>query len=416
MAGASKESRVKFSRIFSALFLVATSAQTLANTQAGDIPPHDPQAFAACLQALHTKAQQQGLGDQSLAAIDKLSYVPRVIELDRNQPEFTQTFEGYFSKRINDWRVQQGRKMFKEQGPLLKKLQREYGIPPQYLLAFWGLETNFGAYKGKMPVLDSLATLACDARRSEYFTGELLTALALAERNKLQPDALIGSWAGAMGHTQFMPSAYSKYAKDGDGDGRADLIGSVPDALTSAANFLMHLGWQRNERWGREVALPKNFDFSQLGRDHKLPLADWAAKGVTLPSGKPLPVADMKAALYLPAGHKGPAFIGYSNFDVIMRWNRSEFYAIAVGHLADRINGAVALTVAPPVQPVRSRASLKALQDKLNTLGFDAGKADGVLGAKSLAAIRAFQQSKGLIADGFADDATFEALGLLHTE
>ena len=369
--------------------------------------------FSVCVTELQAKARAEGLSESTVTeTVANLKFVPRVIELDQQQPEFSTTFENYFSKRVTEWRVEEGRKLYQQHKALLTRLTKEYGIPPQYLLAFWGLETNFGSYKGKMPVLDSLATLACDPRRSTYFTGELMQALKLKEQYQFNAQDMVGSWAGAMGHTQFMPSAYAKYAVDGDGDGKADLWNSTADALTSAANFLMHLGWEKEQRWGREVKLPKSFDYSQLGRSQALTLTEWAKMGVTLANGKPLSTPNMTAALYAPAGHMGPKFLGYDNFDVIMRWNRSEFYAIAVGHLADRINGGMGLVVSPPKQPRLSRDTVKALQSELNIQGFDVGEPDGVLGSRSRQGIQAFQRSKGLIADGFPDVKTFEMLGI----
>lgn len=369
--------------------------------------------FSRCVVELQKTAKTQGLSADTIDnTIGNLKYVSRVIELDKKQPEFSQTFDNYFSKRVTDWRVKEGRRLLKENSELLSKLKAEYGIPPQYLMAFWGLETNFGSYKGKMPVLDSLATLACDPRRSQYFTGELMKALKLKEAYQFEASEMVGSWAGAMGHTQFMPSAYTAYAVDGDGDGKADLWNSTTDALTSAANFLQQLGWQRNERWGREVRLPKNFSYEYLGKSHEQTLTKWAELGVMKNDGQPISTPDMSAALYLPAGYTGPAFLGYNNFNVIMRWNRSTFYAIAVGHLADRINGGVSLTVAPPKQDNLSRDRVKLLQVKLNEKGFEVGKPDGVMGSNSKSGLRQFQRSAGLVADGFPSEASFAALGV----
>ncbi|MEI6858884.1 MAG: lytic murein transglycosylase [Shewanella sp.] len=369
--------------------------------------------FAACIVKLQDKALQEGLSKEIIYnTLADVKYVSRVIKLDKKQPEFSQSFDNYFSKRVTDWRISQGKKMLLEHQVLLNKLQETYGVPPQYLMAFWGLETNFGSYKGKMPVLDSLATLACDPRRSKYFTGELMQALQLKEKYGFDAATMVGSWAGAMGHTQFMPSAYTHYAVDGDGDGKADLWNSIADALTSAANFLNQLGWQRNERWGREVKLPDNFNYNYLGKSQAQSLADWKKRGLIQSNGAALSTSDMIATLYLPAGHTGPAFLGYKNFDVIMRWNRSEFYAIAVGHLADRINGGVGLTMIPPKQDNLSRIRVKALQIKLNDNGFDVGKPDGIMGSNSKTGLRAYQQSVGLIADGFPDEATFKAIGV----
>lgn len=231
------------------------------------LPTAHADDFAQCVTQLKVTAKAQGLSQDTIDnTLANVKYVSRVIELDKKQPEFSQTFDNYFSKRVTDWRVEQGRKMLNQHRELLNKLHKEYGVPPQYLMAFWGLETNFGSYKGKMPVLDSLATLACDPRRSQYFTGELMQALKLKEANGFSSSDMVGSWAGAMGHTQFMPSAYAKYAIDGDGDGKVDLWNSTEDALTSAANFLQHLGWVRNERWGREVNLPDDFDYQLVGQ------------------------------------------------------------------------------------------------------------------------------------------------------
>ena len=371
------------------------------------------EAFPMCLARLQTRARAEGLSEATInSTIANLQFVPRVIELDQQQPEFSQTFDNYFSKRATEWRVNEGRRLLQKHRELLDKLAQEYGVPPQYILSFWGLETNYGSYKGKMSVLNSLATLACEPRRSNYFTIELMQALKLKEKYQFDDDTMVGSWAGAMGHTQFMPSAYAKYAVDADGDGKADLWNSTTDALTSAANFLQHLGWQRNQRWGREVLLPKDYNYNYLGAKQPLPLSQWAVLNVTQANGQPLPMVDIQAALYLPAGHTGPAFLGYENFNVIMRWNRSEFYAITVGHLADRINGGPALTVNPPEQPRLSREQVKLLQAKLNEVGFDVGKPDGVLGRNSTAGIQAFQRSKNMIADGFPSPEVFTALGI----
>ncbi|MBR9727063.1 lytic murein transglycosylase [Shewanella intestini] len=375
----------------------------------------NPAEFNQCVVQLKQQAKQAGISQQTIdTSVANLKYVPRVIELDRGQPEFTTTFADYLGKRVTESRVNQGRKLLKKHHDLLQQLTKKYGVPGQYIVAFWGLETNFGGYKGKMPILNSLATLACDPRRSKYFTQELMQALKLKEKYHFSDEKMVGSWAGAMGHTQFMPTNYAKYAVDGDGDGIADLWNSTTDALTSAANFLQHLGWKPNERWGREVLLPKPFDFELLGAKHAQPLTDWAKLNITQVSGQRLSTPDMKAALYVPSGHKGPAFLGYDNFNVIMRWNRSTFYAIAVGHLADRINGGVPLAITPPLHQRLSRAQVKQLQQALNDNGFEVGKPDGVLGKNSINGVQAYQRSKGLVADGFPDKATFSALGLAH--
>jgi membrane-bound lytic murein transglycosylase B len=369
-------------------------------------------AFDECVIDLKSQALAEGISasviDQVLGNVKR---VDRVIELDRQQPEFTQTFTGYYTRRVTPERVAQGRKLLIEHASLLERVARQSGVPAQYLVAFWGLETNFGSFFGGIPVPDSLATLACDERRSSFFTGELLAALRIVDAGDIKPDRMIGSWAGAMGHVQFMPSVFLRHAVDGDGDGKRDLWGSIPDAMASAGNFLRHSGWQPGLRWGREVSLPKGFDFSLAGRDQRRPLSEWIALGVRDAFDKPLPHLEVSAALLVPAGHTGPAFLTYDNFDVIMRWNRSEFYALSVGRLADEIAGASALRRPPPPDALRlSREQVRQLQIDLAALGFDVGEPDGVFGPATRTALSRFQRSKDLVADGYVDAIALEAL------
>ncbi len=371
------------------------------------------EAFAPCVADLQRKARQQGLGPKIVdEVLGGVKFVPKVIELDRRQPEFTATFADYLNKRVTEDRVKRGRELLARHRKLLDQLLRQYGVPPQYLVAFWGLESNYGGYLGDMPVLDSLATLACDPRRSEFFTTQLLTALHLIGPRGVEPDQMQGSWAGAMGHTQFMPETYKKYAVDGDGDSRVDLWNSIPDAMTSAANFLAGLGWKTGLRWGREVVLPENFTYKEVGIQNRRPLNEWRELGIVTAFGGPIPQADVQAALLVPAGHQGPAFLVYDNFDVIMEWNRSEFYALAVGYLADRINGGGTLKQPPPDQPPLSIAQVKELQTRLNTLGFEAGEPDGILGPGTRRAIRALQHQRDMVADGYPAAAVLKELGI----
>lgn len=369
--------------------------------------------FDQCIADLQQKALQQGIPAAVVSnTLPQLRPVPRVIELDRRQPEFSLSFANYLNRRVTPERVAKGRTLLSEHRALLNKLVKQYGIPPQYLVAFWGLETNYGSYLGKMPILDSLATLACDQRRSAFFTGELFDALRLLQKPGVA-SPMLGSWAGAMGHTQFMPSAYRRYARDGDGDGRADLWGSIPDALTSAAYFLQQLGWQQGLRWGREVRLPTDYQYRELGLSKRLALEHWRETGLRTSTGAALPRANVDAALLVPSGHQGPAFLVYDNFDVIMRWNRSEFYALSVGYLADRINGAGKLRRPPPTDlPNLSVALVKELQSRLNELGFDTGEPDGILGPATREAIRAFQQAREMVADGYPSDRVFQTLDI----
>jgi membrane-bound lytic murein transglycosylase B len=336
------------------------------------------------------------------SVLDNVSHIDRVVELDRRQPEFTQTFTQYYTRRVTPGRVATGREKLAEHRKLLERVLHDTGVPPHYVVAFWGLETNFGGYLGKIPVPDSLTTLACDGRRGEFFTNELMAALEIIEAGDVESGKMIGSWAGAMGHVQFMPSTFLRYAVDADGDGRRDLWGSIPDAIASAGNFLANSGWVPALRWGREVLLPAYFDYSLATRDVKKALSHWSEAGVSNAFGQPLPSVDLEAAILVPAGANGPAFVTYRNFEIIMRWNRSEFYALSVGRLADRIAGAGALQQPPPDDGLKlSRDLVVELQRNLGTLGYDSGKPDGIFGSGTRTALREFQRDRGLLPDGY---------------
>ena len=369
--------------------------------------------FLLCRDRLATLAVARGISESVatsvLAAVQPLE---RVISADRNQPEFVDDFGTYLGARVTPTRVERGRSLYAEHRALLGRLETRYGVPGQYLVAFWGLETNFGSVLGNIPVFDSLTTLACDQRRSDYFTDELINALTIVERGDVEAAEMIGSWAGAMGQTQFMPSVYLDHAVDGDGDGRANLWRSTADALTSAARFVASLGWDAGFRWGREVALPADFDFALAGRDRPRNLGEWRELGITTTAGEPVAALDIESALIVPAGSDGPAFLVYDNFDVIMRWNRSEHFALSIGHLADRIAGAGGLSRTPPAGERLTRDQMRAIQAALNERGFDAGTPDGVLGPATRGAIRSFQSSHNLVADGYADPELLTELGI----
>lgn len=372
-----------------------------------------PEEFAECLVRIEKRALEAGVSQETVSQVlANVQHLDRVIELDRTQPEFTTTFADYLNRRVTPERVARGRALLEEHRDLLARVHRETGVPEPYLVAFWGLETNFGSYFGKMPVPSSLATLACDHRRSDYFTGELVSALQIIDEGAISAERMEGSWAGAMGHVQFMPSVFLRHAVDADDDGRRDLWNSLDDAMMSAGNFLDSLGWKEDYRWGREVLLPEDFNYT-LADGRRLPLGQWRELGLTDAFGEPLPDEEIEAALVVPAGHEGPAFLAYQNFRVIMGWNRSEFYAIAVGHLADRIAGAGGLQNPPPEDtPALSRDDIVALQKALNEKGYDTGKADGILGPATRAAIRNYQQANQLVADGYPDENLFGRLGI----
>ncbi|MDR4518782.1 MAG: lytic murein transglycosylase [Nitrosomonas sp.] len=370
------------------------------------------QQFSQCVSELKSKARQQGISDNTInTVLGKVKHLARVIELDRRQPEFTQTFAGYFNARITNERIRNGRRLLEAHRELLNKIELETGIPAKYLVSFWGLESNFGGYFGDWSVPDSLTTLACDQRRSAFFTQELFNALRIIDAGDITPERMVGSWAGAMGHMQFMPSTFLNYAKDADGDGRRDLWGSIEDAMASAANFLRKMGWNPDLEWGQEVKLPSDFDYSLAGSNHQRTLSDWAALGVTPVSGPSLLPTGQKAALLVPAGHRGPAFLVTQNFQVIMRWNRSEYYALSVGHLADRIYGEPELSRQPPADGIKiSREQVRQLQSDLHALGIDPGGVDGVMGPQTRKAISIFQHRTQRIADGYLDSTLLEAV------
>ncbi|GAC28784.1 membrane-bound lytic murein transglycosylase B [Glaciecola pallidula DSM 14239 = ACAM 615] len=396
-------------RISSISIAISISTLTYAQTMA-EPSAKKQQSFAECKVSLAEIAFQQGVSETRIAAeIPNLTQVPKVLDYDRNQPEFVQTFPSYYSARVNTWRIEKGREALTKNKNFLAELTKRYGIPGHYLLAFWGLETNFGNYKGKMSTLDSLATLACDPRRSDYFTGELMLALKLMDRESLSKEQMIGSWAGAMGHTQFMPTAYTKYAIDGDGDGKADLWNSEKDALTSAANFLNKLGWKPGLRWGREVLLPSDFNYANV-TNKKKPISHWADLHITKADGTTVGQSDIPSKLIVPAGYKGPAFLTYHNFNIILRWNNSEFYGIAVGQLANRILGNDELSKPLPELPKYSISQMAQMQRKLNSIDIDVGGADGIIGPATRAGIREFQGRNNMVADGFPSTETFNAI------
>jgi membrane-bound lytic murein transglycosylase B len=395
---------------------IPASAEKITSAAAEQTPVAAPMLtqadFTACLDNFTTKAKAAGISPKTINnSLAKAELNTQVLQLDRKQPEFTTSFADYFNRRVTEQRVAQGRTLLAKHQDLLARVEREYGVPAPYLLSFWGLETNYGSFFGNIPVIDSLATLACDPRRSHFFTIELINALRILDEGAIAPEKMKGSWAGAMGHVQFMPSAFLQNAVDFDGDHKRDLWNSTPDAMASAGKFLQSLGWQSNGSWGREVKLPKDFPFLEAGLKNSKPVSEWVALGVTRADNTPLPHANTTASLLVPSGHEGPAFLVYDNFNVIMRWNRSEFYAIAVGQLADQISGGGKLFQSPPENvPRLHRDQVIALQQQLNNKGFNTGTPDGILGPATRRALSEFQHKQGMIADGFPGT---EVLGLL---
>jgi membrane-bound lytic murein transglycosylase B len=314
-----------------ALLLLAA----LAPAQANDLD------FSAWLRTLRAEAIAKGI---SRATVDRALFniqpIPHVIELDHKQPEFTLTFQEYIDKVVSDSRVEKGRAMMAEHRDLLARVAKTYGVQPQFLLALWGIESDFGRITGDYPVVTALATLAYDGRRSSFFRGELMAALRILDHGYIDLPVMTGSWAGAMGQAQFMPSSYLRYAVDYDGTGHRDIWHSTPDVLASIANYLAQSGWAPGQGWGMEVRLPQSFDHNLVDLEEQKPLQDWATLGVTRLDGGPLPRNGFIASLVEPDGPgMGPAFVVYDNYRAIMKWNHSTFFATAAGLLADRIAG-----------------------------------------------------------------------------
>lgn len=370
------------------------------------------EAFEVCRNELREDAVNAGYSKViTETIINQLQPLERVIKLDRKQPEFTESFAGYISKRVNKFRIEKGQQMLKEHALLLAKLAKEYKVPERYIVAFWGLETNYGSHKGSIDTLNALASLACDKRRSRYFNQELLNLFSLIDQHKVDPKSLQGSWAGAMGHMQFMPTTLKTYGVDGDNDGKLDIWQSLPDALASAANYLHSLGWNEGEIWGRSVELPKNFAYEKVQVDTAYPLRHFKQLGITKRYQRPLPDYDTEARLILPSGHQGPAFLVYDNYSVFLKWNYSQNYALAVGLLADQFIGiSHGIEQMDPAAHTFTSEHLKALQTALAQEGFDIGTPDGVWGPKSRAALQTYQQKHALIADGFPNDSVFQRL------
>ena len=400
--------------IMSLLFVLSAGSPHAGESHnTGNNPPSvEDQDFQDWLEALRREAREQGISEATLdASLVGISPVMRVIELDRSQPEFTQTFWDYLNRRVTETRVRRGRELLDTHRELLNGIYNQYGVPPRYIIAFWGLETNYGGYMGGFQAIDALATLAYNPRRAAFFRSELLDALRIVDQGHIAPDQMKGSWAGAMGHMQFMPSTFRRHAVDYTGDGRKDIWNSLPDAFASGAGFLSDIGWRKGERWGREVVLPDDFDLGLAGMHTKKTVTAWAALGVRQANGAILPDAEMAGSVILPQGREGPAFLVYDNFRVIMGWNRSINYAITVGHLADRIIGMPGIVYGhDAAHTPLSREEIKKIQARVNRLGFDAGPADGLAGPRTNTAIRSFQAAQGLPPDGYASPGLLERL------
>jgi membrane-bound lytic murein transglycosylase B len=374
---------------------------------------HSQTRFETFVAGLKSEARAAGVSDATFeAAFAGVSADPKVIELARAQPEFSQPIGAYVAGRVNGARIAQGRKLAATWKPWLDKIEKTYGVDRYTILAIWAMESNFGASSGGSDTIRSLATLACcTTRRPDYFRSELLAALQILEAHDTTARSMTGSWAGALGQTQFMPSSFLKYGADADGDGRRDIWRSAPDALASIANYLASHGWVRMAPWGFEVALPRDFAFDKITAHEGKPVSAWVRLGVARADGAPFPNDAAKAWLLLPAGADGPAFLTLENYWAIKTYNISDSYTLSVGHLADRIRGAGALAGRWPGDKPPSRAQLEAMQKRLQALGFAIEKIDGKVGPSTRAAVRAWQSSVGLKADGYATVPLLKRMG-----
>ena len=360
------------------------------------------QKFAGWVAQFRASARTAGIDEATLQiAFDKVRFVPRVIELDSAQPEFTRPVWDYLDSALSTQRIARGQDKLLQLRPVVEPIAARYGVPAEVLVAIWGMESNYGSFVGDIPTIDALATLGFEGRREEWARGQLLAALQILQNRDIDRAQMIGSWAGAMGQTQFLPSNFLAYAVDADGDGRRDIWNSLPDVMASTANFLASSGWQVGQAWGIEVRLPAGFDYARADPDVRQSTTQWTDEGVQSMAGGPLPaLAD--SSILLAAGARGPAFLVGPNFRAILRYNNSTSYALAVGLLAQRLADGPAVQAPWPrdLQPL-SRSQLLALQTALNERGFDSGTPDGMIGPATRRSVRRYQLSLGLPADGY---------------
>ena len=375
------------------------------------VQAYDSEEFSTWLSELKQEAKAENISSKTIAnTFKKAKYLPRVIVLDRAQPEFISPFLIYIDKRINHSKIALGRAKLQQHEALLNQVETNYGVPKTVLVAFWGLETHYGENKGNFNLPSALMTLAFEGRRAQFFRGQLLDTMRIVDAGHNNVAGMRGSWAGAMGHMQFMPSTLLKHGVDADGDGRINIWTSLPDAFASAANYLAKTGWRKDEPAIKEVKLPANFDYSLAQLSNRKSVADWVKLGVFAIDESAMPVLD-NVAIVLPQGYKGPAFMVFSNFDVMMDWNRSVNYALSVAHLANQFVADKPIIAGDEAEKEGlSFNQMWALQAKLNQLGFKSGEPDGFPGSNTQAAIRQYQAVKNLVQDGYASPSLYQQL------
>jgi membrane-bound lytic murein transglycosylase B len=388
------------------------SVMFVALTLSAPLRAEPPEDFAPWLATFRDRAAQAGIGEVTLeTALASVVWLPEVIERDRDQFEFTRTVWDYLDRAVSEDRIVLGRRALAEHGPLLDEIEARYGVDRHVLVAIWGLESSYGAVRGDVPVLSALATLAHDGRRGDFFEAQLVAALGFLDRGEARLDDLRGSWAGAMGHMQFMPTSLEAHGQDLRGDGQRDVWGSDPaDALASAAAYLAANGWVARQPWGVEVLLPAGFDHTLARDTNRQSPGYWALLGVTGTDGGPVPDHGT-AVILLPGGHRGAAFMIFRNFNVIETYNTADAYVIAVGHLADRLRGGSPLFGTwPREERALTLDERTELQERLTAAGFDTRGIDARIGPLTIAAIRGYQRVRGLVPDGFPSASLLDAL------
>jgi len=401
------------------LLLLAACAQAPAENLPSATAPAALQATAETPLPSFADWRQAMRGEAIAAGIDAALFDrvfadvtpdPAVLKADSSQPEFTRPVWEYLDGAVSSSRIGRGRVLLAQHNTVLQRIEQQYGVEAQILVAIWGLESNFGNNIGSHSVIRSLATLAYDGRRQGFWRAQLLAALQILQNGDVPSERMIGSWAGAMGQTQFMPTTYNQHAVDFDGDGKRDLWNSSTDALASAAHYLQASGWQRGQPWGFEVSLPNGFDYALADPDQRRTLAEWAELGIRplAPTGT---AANARASLQLPAGHQGPAFLLLDNFRSILKYNNSTSYALAIGLLADNLLRASEIKGQwPRGERQLGRSERVELQELLAQAGFDPGPADGIIGANTRKAIRALQLQLNWPADGYPNTQLLQQL------
>jgi lytic murein transglycosylase len=387
-----------------AAFALSLTLPSYAAAQCGE----SASGFSSWLTAFKQEATAAGVSGGALSALDGVGYDQAVINADRRQGVFTQSFLEFAGRMVADYRMTTGKSLLKKNGDTFARIEQEFGVPGPVLTAFWGLETDFGANLGDFATLQSLATLAYDCRRPEQFRPELLAALKILDNGDLKLGEMRGAWAGEIGQMQFVPTYYLDLAVDYDGDGKRNLVKSVPDVLASSANLLKHHGWQAGQPWLEEVRVPSEMPWAEADLAIKHSRSEWAAWGVTMADGTALSADAAQASLLLPMGRLGPAFLAYPNFSVYTQWNQSLVYATTAAYFATRLAGAKPVHKGSAVAP--SREQVKEAQQLLKKLGYDVGKVDGVIGAATRAAVKDVQLKLGLPADSYPDPTFLAAL------